>query len=345
MIKTILFCLFTISLCVSNELSYGDSTQKCSVDDEKKIPRYAIQIFSVKNNKNTNKILKKLPSKLKKDTHLYRVGEYIAIRYASAKNSKELEPYLEKFYEVGFKDAYIVKTTKWHMRTSILDINKTITEDTNQSLVKDIENQNVKKQLDIKIKKNHVSKYIRTNIVKKADKAYKTGDESSAILYYEMLLNSGYSTKKIKNNLCYLYGKRGAWFEAKDLIEKEKFAFKFLYAYAYGAMQTNQDDFFKDLSEYIMLDKSGRLSLISGYYYEKKAKLDKANSFYKMAYDKNPSDVYNMFAYARSLDMMHNTNDALNLYKKIIIKINKNHKNYAKVRQRILELEQGGYLK
>ena len=45
--------------------------------------------------------------------------------------------------------------------------------------------------------------------------------EATAMVYYEMLFNSGHATRRVKNNLCYLYGKRGAWFEAKELIEQQ----------------------------------------------------------------------------------------------------------------------------
>ena len=169
-------------------------------------------------------------------------------------------------------------------------------------------------------KQNALTKYSKSNMILKANQAYKKGNETDAMIYYEMLLSSGYNNKKRKNNLCYLYGKRGAWFEAKEIIDKERYQGKLLYAYAYGAVENNQENYYQNLLPYIMIDRSGLLMLLTAYYFEKKNYFKKASSFYKMAYNKNPSNLYIMYAYARNIDSQKKYKHALLLYKKILRK-------------------------
>ncbi len=159
-----------------------------------------------------------------------------------------------------------------------------------------------------------------------------------ALLYYEMLLNAGVATEKVKNNLCYLYGKRGAWFEAKKIIESEKYISKLLYAYAYGALETNQDNFMQSLGQYILLDKSGRLALLSAAYYEKRGDFPRALTYYRLAYQKNPSDLYNLFAYARALDISKHYKEALKYYKEALRHTNKNKELYSIIKKRAAQL-------
>jgi tetratricopeptide (TPR) repeat protein len=176
-------------------------------------------------------------------------------------------------------------------------------------------------------------------MIVKADEAYKTGDEATAMVYYEMLFNSGHATRRVKNNLCYLYGKRGAWFGAKEIIEKEKYASKLIYAYAYGALESNQEGFIHNLAEYILMDKTGKLALLAGYYYEQKEDMQRALSYYKMAYEKNPSNKYNIYAYARALDIQNDDKKALRYYKKVLQKMKKSENNYNLIYNRILQLK------
>ena len=151
-------------------------------------------------------------------------------------------------------------------------------------------------------------------MITKANRAYKNANDEKAMIYYEMLLSAGTKNKKIKNNLCYLYGKNGAWPQAKNIIDKESYPSRLIYAYANGAVRTSQDSFYSDMSEYIMLDRSGHLALLAGYYFEQNGNRKKAFEFYKMAYEKNRNDVYNIYAYARFLDIIGKNSDAIKLY-------------------------------
>lgn len=336
MIKIALLLSFTLVLFASENLSFGGSNSKNeTVKKQKDHIKYTIQIFTAKTEKTAKKIIKNVPKNLKEDIHLYKIGKYIAVRYGRSDDLNSLKSEIEKFKQLGFKDAYAVQTTVWHMENSILDVTpqkiaqsdkKTTSHTTQKSGVVEIQ--------------HSANKYTRSNMLQKADKAYKSGDESTAMLYYEMINNSGGATDNVRNNLCYLYGKRGAWAEAKRIIEKQKYASNLIYAYAYGAIQTNQDNFSKDFAEYIMMDRTGRLALLAGYYFEQREDMQRALAYYKMSYTKNPSDVYNMFAYARALDIKHEDTKALKFYKKILSRINKNNEYYDVVRARISQLEE-----
>lgn len=335
MIKiTLLLLLSSLLLALESQtLSLSKNIEPIEGDDAGKLESlYTLQILSTKTIKHAKEQKELLPQNLKKETHLYRVGDYIALRYSQAQTAKELHNKIEEFKKCSFSDAYILKSTKWHMKTG-----RIFTTPVEPSQVEAKTKESRTSSIEIK---NHtkISKFVKSNMLLKANKAYKSGDESSAMLYYEMLLNSGYSTQKIRNNLCYLYGKRGAWDEAKKIIDKEKYASKLIYAYAYGAVETNQDSFLERMSQEIMMDKSGRLALLAGHYFEQLQDQRRAASFYKMSYEKNPSDMYNVFAYARSLDMQEKYTEAIKHYEKLLLHVNKNYKNYAQVQQRVLEL-------
>lgn len=334
------FFLFFTTLSAMENLGFssGDLCKKSSPPAEyKKVPRYTLQVMSTKTVETAKKILKRLPPQLQKEIKLYKSGCYIASRFSKADKAQTLQKYIAEFKKYGFKDAYIVKTTKWHMINNL--ISSGVSEKEKPSKPQNTQSNIQKKKPSLILKKKTVSKYMKSEMVLKADKAYKNGDESMALVYYEMLMNSGSTTRQVMNNLCYLYGKRGAWFEAKKIIEREKYTSKLLYAYAYGALEANQDNFIQNLSEYILLDKSGRLALLAASYYEQREDFPRALSYYKIAYKKNPSDIYNIFAYARALDITKKYKEAVLYYKKALQHTNKNQAIYDTIRNRISQLK------
>ncbi len=327
--KTVLlYILFLTAATASQRLDFTtkESAPATTPPEEYKyIPVYTLQILSTKTIPTAHKILKKLPPRLRKDVKLYKAGNFIASRYSKAPTPKALKDYIETFKKYGFNDAYIVKTTKWHMLHNAI-FSKNDTEE--------------KKTAPAQKKSYTLSQYDKSQTLIKADKAYKSGDDSMAILYYEILLNADAATSKIKNNLCYLYGKKGAWFDAKKIIDKERYIPKLLYAYAYGALETNQDNFIQSLGKYILLDRSGRLALLAGAYYEKRGDIPRALSYYKLSYEKNPSDVYNIFAFARALDLNRDHKNALKYYKEALRHINENGKLQSAINRRIIQLSE-----
>jgi len=248
---------------------------------------YTVQLFTTNGSYPESEIINKIPLNLRDEIHLHRVKNQIVACYSQASKYNEIRPKLRKVREAGYKKAYIITTTRWYMS------NKT------------------------EQKSPQLSKYIISKMISKANKAYKNANESKAMMYYEMLLVAGVKSNKIKNNLCYLYGKNGAWGQAKDIIDKSKYAPGLIYAYANGAVRTSQKFFYTDLKDYIILDRSGHLALLAGYYFEQKGDEKKAGKFYKMAYEKNRNDIYNIYAYARYLDIIGQTKEAVKLYREV----------------------------
>ncbi|ADN08071.1 hypothetical protein [Sulfurimonas autotrophica] len=277
MIRLILGVVFLVSVAFASD--------GISFGQKKRV--YSIQLFSTKNTHSEEEIINKTPLNLRDEIHLHRVKNQIVACYSQASKYDEIRSKLQKVKKAGYKRAYIITTTRWYMP------NKT------------------------KHQSPKLSKYVISKMIAKANKAYKNANESKAMMYYEMLLSAGAKSDKIKNNLCYLYGKNGAWGQAKDIIDKSKYASGLIYAYANGAVQTSQKTFYTDLIDYIMLDRSGHLALLAGYYFEQNANGKKAGEFYKMAYGKNRNDIYNMYAYARYLDIIGQKMQAINLYKNV----------------------------
>jgi len=329
--KKLLFLSFLVTANFAGSLSYGE---KKTGDYT---PIYTMQLFSAKKIATINNAMKEIPKEFKNETYIYKVGNYFAIRYGQKENYKEVQPYVEIFQNSGFKDAYVQKTT----RQRILDnkIGKVLPVSQRQKNKNENRKSLVKENLITTTSKiPTVSKFVNSNMVLKADNAYKNGNESEAMMYYEMLLASGNTNSKVKNNLCYLYGKRGAWFEAKTVIDKEQYQGKLLYSYAYGAVENNQQDYYVNLSPYIMLDRTGMLMLLTGSYFERREDLERATIFYKMAYKKNKSNPYVLYAYARSEDMQEKFKEATELYKRVLKSVNSSHPLYRDTVRRITQL-------
>ncbi|MEK6659557.1 MAG: hypothetical protein AABY36_07765, partial [Campylobacterota bacterium] len=324
MIKLFTIFCFTSILFASDTVGVGVQKKEQEKSEEQKKVVYAVQLFAEQNIDSAKITQSEMSKKIKDKITLHKIGNYIVGRYSQSESYSETKVNLQKIYEAGYKDSYIITSTDVDMKNNlVLGESKEEEKQAPQAPKAQTKEQDNQTPKTPKIEKNSnpkISKSEKSNILLKAQNAYEKGDENEAMIYYEMLLASGEKSQKIKNNLCYMYGKRGAWLQAKEIIDAEQFNGKLVYAYAYGAVLGNQDNYYSDLSEYIMVDKSGRLMLLSGYYFEKREDMQRAASFYKMAYEKNPSDFYNIFAYARILDMQQNK-EALAFYKKILSKI------------------------
>ncbi|MFA5234366.1 MAG: hypothetical protein WC390_08210 [Sulfurimonas sp.] len=291
---------------------------------------YTIQLFTQNSVEQAKKLLQKLPINLKSGTELYKFGESIKARYAPMEKYSDIQPFLQQFQQSGFRDAFIVKSSSLLMEESRLQAKSAVPEE----IAKEEIAQEIKPQ---KESEKELSQSVKSEMLLKAQEAYRKGDENEAMIYYEMLVASGEASQKVVNNLCYLYGKRGAWMQAKSLIEKQEYHGKLLYAYAYGAVMNNKESYYEDLLPYISLDSSGRLLLLTGYYFEKREDSKKAASFYKMAYEKNKSDDYHKFAYARALDM-EQSKEALLHYRELLAKVDNSHPLYLPIQKRVNEL-------
>lgn len=307
-------------LCFSVVLFATDTLQLGHKDD---VIVYAVELFVSSSLEGAKSILEEVPARLRKETHLYYKNKhFIEGRYSQSSVSEDLIPYLKEFHKAGFDDAYIIKSTKQYMKKSLINLSH-------------------EKRVQYREKPTHapLSGFSKSNLIVTAQKAYEDGDDDKAITYFEMLLAAGDKNRKIENNLCYLYGKRGAWLQAKAILDNERYHGDLVYAYAYGAVQNNIKSFFDDLSEYIMFDRSGHLLLLGGYLSEKLGEGKQAFSYYKKAYEKNPSDVYNLYAYARIWDIQKDYSKALSLYSKVLEKVNKDNLLYKSVYNRKMQLK------
>lgn len=344
--KFLPFLFFIASLCFCEDLSFSR--------DEKNINKkvYTIQLFSYADKEMLREAFEKIPAEFKTYTNLYNVKGAIKGRCFEANSPEDLAAYLKKVQNAGFKDAFIVKTTVLDMQNEIISgkketppiktvDNKFDKKEDAAAKLPDNENIKTEPKKDLSLPpaaKTSIGESQKTEILYKAHSAYLSGNEGEAITYYEMLLSVDDENEKIKNNLCYLYGKQGAWLYAKELIEAQKYQGKFIYAYAYGAIERNDPNFYNDLSAYIAIDHSGKLMILAGYYFEKQNDMEKANRYYETAYERNPQNVYNIFAYARSLDIKRDLK-AAELYRSILSRINSSHPIYALVKKRVGELE------
>ncbi len=286
---------------------------------------YTIQIaswrYKKKNLKEISKIIKKLPKEYEKSVYFYKIHGYLCIRSFKSDTILPLKKELSRIRKCGFENALIVKTTK--LRTKINTIN----------LFKKKEDKDLPV---IKIVKHSINGYEVNDLILKADKAYQEGDIYKALRYLESVLRGGFGDYKIKNNLCYLYGKTGNWKKAKKIIKKTDNLYSLLYAYAYGALEANSPTFFSDLSEYIKKDPDGHLPLIAGLYLERRGEKALSYLYYKKSYIKNPSDFYNVFSYARSLDLQKKYKKAIDIYK-MALRLSKG-KNSRVIEDRISQL-------
>ncbi len=309
--------LLTLTLNAADTLVFGEESTNVVENSvqEKKVQQkvYSVRFMSVPMDTPKSKILHSIPKDLRADTKIVPSGKYLTAMYKERLDHDAIVKDLKYIRQKGYKDAYIrshkkfVKAEKEYKRAekkSVKTLRKEVAKKRKNSFQRDI----------IRPK---ISKFTNSRIVYKANDAYKKGDYMQAIIFYEMLVASGNASRKIKNNLCYLYGRVGAFAQAEEIINSSKHPAKLIYAYAYGAATTGQENYYSNLSKYISYDRSGKLMLLSGYYFEMKEQRERALTFYKMAYEQNPSDIYNLYAYARAEDILNHKKSALSLYKKI----------------------------
>jgi hypothetical protein len=304
--RYILLLLITVILSNAQSLSLNK-------EETKKKQIYRIRFLSLHKTHSKEAILKSIPKYIRKYTKIIDKKNYYLATYKEVSTITEARKNLKFIQNAGYKDAYIRKS--------------------------DIYISSLHKQHYPLQKRKKISKYQLSNMAFTANNAYKKGDYTKAMIYYEMMLAAGIQNRKIKNNLCYLYGRIGAFNQAEDIIKNTSYPAKLIYAYAYGAALNQQKNYYQDLSKYILLDHTGRLLLLTAYYFENKKDLNRAIQFYKMAYQHNPSDPYILFAYARSLDQINSQENALKLYKKVAEMTTISSQLYKVTTLRIQQLE------
>jgi tetratricopeptide (TPR) repeat protein len=169
-------------------------------------------------------------------------------------------------------------------------------------------------KLSVKTLPSNLSDHDRTRLIVDAQNAFASHDYTQATIYYEMMVASGIKDKQILINLCYLYGREGSIAQMETLIEGKRGLNDYYYAYGVGALESGNRDLYTALSPQLVYDKSGRLAMLCGYFYERQNNPAKSASFYKMAHTTNPNDPYILYAYARNVDISGDTNKAIYLY-------------------------------
>ncbi len=159
-----------------------------------------------------------------------------------------------------------------------------------------------------------LTQHDQTRLIVEATNAYARHDVPQAILFYEMMIASGMENPAVLRNLSYLYGKQGSFALLDAKIQGKRGINEYLYAYGVGALEGGDGDLYTHLSPYFAYDKSGRLSLLCGYFFEQHHDQVKAATFYQAAYESAPFDPYLIYAYGRSAELLGNTEQALGLY-------------------------------
>ncbi|OHE06491.1 MAG: hypothetical protein A3G74_02460 [Sulfurimonas sp. RIFCSPLOWO2_12_FULL_34_6] len=312
---------------------------------------YTVQLFSDNNIETAKRLLERVPPEFKSETHLYKVDGYYKARYFQSPSYSAIKLQASKIQKAGFKGAFAVKTTKLQMNKELIGdkksevitvkpmlthVNKELEEKNKKEIPKkEIPRKNIQNN---KPQLNKSDKLNKSDILQKAKSAYLKGDEGEALRYYEQALSKGFANEEARNNLCYLYGKQGTLSKAKEVIKGQRHKDKLIYSYAYGAVESNQKNYYNDMKEYIESDGNGKLTMLSGYYFEKNKDMQMAEELYKNAYEKNPTDVYNIYAYARLFDIKKNA-QAVNIYKDILKSIDNTHPLYDTIVKRVADLE------
>ena len=318
--KAYICLLLATSIFAADSLVYGEQNSKVYTQTQKSYKTlYSVRFLSVSKKMSYTKMFHSIPEELRDGTRIVPSGNYLLAIYKERDTKTAVQKDLSFIKAMGYKDAYIRSKTK--------SLDKKVKKNTTVQEPK-------KKQQQV----NTLSKFTTSRIISKANSAYKKGDYMQAIIFYEMLVSSGSTSRKVKNNLCYLYGRVGAFLQAEAIIDKDKYPAKLIYAYAYGSATTGQENFYSNLSKYIPYDKSGKLMLLSGYYFEMKHKMDRSLAFYKMAYETNPTDSYTLYAYARAEDIQNHIEKALRLYKKIVATSDASMQIYKEAQKRIYQI-------
>lgn len=274
---------------------------------------YAVQLFSALPSKNTREILKYIPKNLRSKTDVVRLKRWIVGYYGKTDSKKEALRELDEARSSRFKTAFIVI---YHF--TIIQKNY------------------------VKQKRPKISPYVQSNLIVKANNAYAEGNYDQATMYYGKLLASGYKNSILLDNLSYIYGMQGRFLQEKKILKRYGNDPSLIYAYAYGAVKSNRQDFYSELKSFIKNDSNGDLQLLAGYYFEHNHQLNKAVKFYKMAFMTNPVNNYIFFAYARSYDIIGKKGKALRLYEELLPRLKKGGALYLADKNRISEL--GGAL-
>lgn len=289
--------LILANVSYGEELSFGTPSLKSTP----KKTSSSLQILSTKSLSQSLNIIEKVPEKYRSGMAVYQSGEYYVTRYINIPDKSSLQLIINDFKKAGFTSLLACK----HLpKSAPFTLSKT-----------SIQQPSTVPSLHIHAQT--LSQYEKTKLIIDAQRAYQQSDFSQATIYYEMMVASGINDRQILLNLCYLYGREGASVLMEKLIEGKRGINDYLYAYGVGALEAGRSDLYSTLSPHLVYDKSGKLSMLCGYFFEQEKNRERADLFYKMAYESNPSDPHILYAYARSVDITGDKEKAIYLYTQI----------------------------
>lgn len=283
----------------ANDLSLGvqkNHTQTAS-------PVQALQIHSSADMAGALKSLKKVPPYHRHHVKIYQQGDIYATRYQNQQYPHLPRWILRDFKKAGFDSSFILYPNP-----------------NNVSLKSQSSSKNVSQSAPVQstplltTAPSPLTQHDQTRLILDASRAFEQRDFTQATIYYEMMAASGMQDRQILLNLAYLYGREGSFGLLEKKIEGKRGTNDYLYAYAIGALEVRRSDLYTTLSPHLIYDKSGKLSMLCGYFFEQENDPKRAAAFYKMAYDANPSDPHILYAYARSVDLSGNKEQALYCY-------------------------------
>lgn len=290
-----LFSLLFLTFLNADELSYGAS----KINPSTSIPIQSLQIHSSKTLDGALYSLKSVPAYHRKHVTIHQIGDYYATRYQNKSYPKIPSWILRDFKKAGFTSSYTLYSDESSNAKQPLTPSRSEHKLTSPILT---------------VPQQSLSQHEQTRLMIDAQNAYDKQDYSQATIYYEMMIASGIKDRQILLNLCYLYGREGSFPMMEKLIEGKRGLNDYLYAYGVGALEARRSDLYNVLSSHLAYDKSGRLAMLCGYFFEQEKNTQRAAAFYKMAYESAPNNPHILYAYARSVDISGQKDKALTLY-------------------------------
>jgi len=162
---------------------------------------------------------------------------------------------------------------------------------------------NTKKDLIKKKKKEKTD----PNSLYLAQYFYKKGDYEKSLKLFKKAYKFN-KKRQIAINISYLEGYLG---KKPSIISEET-----LYAYSVGAISNgNTKELKKIIKKYLPISKKGYLYFIMGYLNEKNPQI--ALKYYKIAYEKNPTNKQFIYSLARIYDINKNYKQAIYYYNQV----------------------------
>jgi tetratricopeptide (TPR) repeat protein len=291
---------------------------------------YTIQIGSYSEKKWAELMLSKFNKNFQKECGIYTIKNYDTLRCRAANTKIELESDIQRLKNEHNLSPIVVLV---NLKGIVGEIDSPIEVEVLKTIKKDIQpKSNVvihkvdtlttsvyeEPKIAIKImpEDNSGSKEVVEVTEVQNTEVDSTTNLNELIKKYEVSLNEN-DNEMVRSNLFYLYGKTLNWERASKLLQNFQDVQSVLYAYGIGAIESNSQSLEIELHEWLEADEKGYLNLLLGVYKEKQKDNIGAFSYYEKAYKINQNDLYLMYSYARSLELINRLAEAKEMYRVI----------------------------